>query len=308
MQPRLTDDSLVLHWERMDFHRSYVADAVRNDCYAAALDRHARGRTVVDVGSGTGILAMLAARAGAAAVTGIEWSSLADTAARAVADNGLDDRVEIVRGDARDFTRSQRADLIVHDLIGSFVWDEDALDVMRGMRDRVLVSGGRIIPGVVELHIVPITWPDRIRFREFWARPHAGLNLSAFLGRDRQFAPADGPTVVHLGDDACLLAEPSCAAITDFAADETLPPAVTRHFTMARSDHLDAVLGFLRIHFDDHVVLSTAPGQPATSWGQVVVPLAQGMPVRRGQEVAVTFTPALRGRAWTVDVTPNTNR
>ncbi|RYE92588.1 MAG: class I SAM-dependent methyltransferase, partial [Oxalobacteraceae bacterium] len=113
MQPRLTDDSLVLHWERMDFHRSYVADAVRNDCYAAALDRHARGRTVVDVGSGTGILAMLAARAGAAAVTGIEWSSLAETAARAVADNGLDDRVEIVRGDARDFTRSQRADLIV---------------------------------------------------------------------------------------------------------------------------------------------------------------------------------------------------
>lgn len=57
-----------------------------------------RGRRVLDVGCGTGILSMFAARGGASAVVGVDNSSFAEDARAIVADNGLQDRISVVQG------------------------------------------------------------------------------------------------------------------------------------------------------------------------------------------------------------------
>lgn len=62
------------------------------------------GKTVLDVGCGTAILSMFAARAGAAAVVGVDCSDMITDARTIVAANGFADRITLVRGKVEDLT------------------------------------------------------------------------------------------------------------------------------------------------------------------------------------------------------------
>lgn len=63
-----------------------------------------KGKTVLDIGCGTGILSIFAAQAGAAKVIGIDCSGMADFATKIVAENGLDGVVSIIKGKVEEIT------------------------------------------------------------------------------------------------------------------------------------------------------------------------------------------------------------
>lgn len=72
-----SDERQMQSWANLEFHRAFLADDIRNLAYKRALELAVQpGATVLDVGSGTGILSFLAARAGAERVLG----SYGDTA------------------------------------------------------------------------------------------------------------------------------------------------------------------------------------------------------------------------------------
>jgi methylase of polypeptide subunit release factors len=79
----------------------------------------APGDTVIDVGCGSGVLALVAAKLGAAKVYGVDLSHRAVEAAR---DNArrlsLDDRCEFRAGDLLDPVRDVRADVLIGDVSG----------------------------------------------------------------------------------------------------------------------------------------------------------------------------------------------
>lgn len=57
---------------------------------------------MLDIGCGTGILSMFAAKAGAAKVIGVECSNIVEYAKQIVADNHLDHIVTIIKGKVRN--------------------------------------------------------------------------------------------------------------------------------------------------------------------------------------------------------------
>ena len=73
---------MAVQWPQVNslaYHWPMIADEGRNGCFDKALDRAikamlAAGKSphVLDIGSGTGLLAMMAARSGAARVTSLE--------------------------------------------------------------------------------------------------------------------------------------------------------------------------------------------------------------------------------------------
>jgi protein arginine N-methyltransferase 1 len=78
-----------------------LKDTVRTRSYMNAIlaNPHLfKGKTVLDVGCGTGILCLFAAKAGAARVVGVECSSIAEQARQIVRDNGFEGVVTIVQG------------------------------------------------------------------------------------------------------------------------------------------------------------------------------------------------------------------
>ena len=78
------------------------------------LDSDLAGKSIIDVGTGTGILAILAAMRGASVVTGIEIDGFAyENAVENMALNGVENVVSLIHGDASALVRCQKADILV---------------------------------------------------------------------------------------------------------------------------------------------------------------------------------------------------
>jgi len=88
--------------------------ATTSQVISALLDTELSDKTVIDMGTGTGILGILAAMRGAACVTGIEIDGFAyENAVENVGLNGVADRIELVNGDASALEGVAPADIFV---------------------------------------------------------------------------------------------------------------------------------------------------------------------------------------------------
>src|SRR5438105_13764263 len=96
-----------------------VADGFRTDAYCEALRRAVKpGSTVLDIGTGTGIFALLACRFGARKVYAIEPGDVIQVARETAVANGFGDRIQFIQAYCEKVELHQRADLIVSDLRG----------------------------------------------------------------------------------------------------------------------------------------------------------------------------------------------
>ena len=90
-------------YAEFEVHRSMIRDRVRTEAFRRAIDAVVRpGDIVLDVGAGSGILSVFAARAGAARVYAVEQTSIAVLAQELAAANGVADIVRVIQGDVMD--------------------------------------------------------------------------------------------------------------------------------------------------------------------------------------------------------------
>ncbi|CAG2063690.1 unnamed protein product [Timema podura] len=86
-------------------HEEMLKDEVRTLTYRNSMyhNKHLfKGKVVLDIGCGTGILSMFAAKAGASKVIGIECSNIVQYATKIIEDNQLSDVVSIIKGKVKD--------------------------------------------------------------------------------------------------------------------------------------------------------------------------------------------------------------
>ncbi|HEV8663580.1 MAG TPA: methyltransferase domain-containing protein [Candidatus Methylomirabilis sp.] len=141
-------------------HRVLLEDGPRVAALAAAIQAAVRpGDVVLEVGSGTGVLAVLAARAGARRIYAVERTALAAVAAAVARENGVGSRVRVVEGDARAIRFPERADLLITETIGHLGLEEGLGAIVRGARRRHLKPGGRVLPRRLRILVAPVALP-----------------------------------------------------------------------------------------------------------------------------------------------------
>ncbi len=178
-------ENLVLTSARVAplWHFPMMADTARNEAYADALKRAAPGRRVLDIGSGSGLLAMMAARAGAADVTTCEMQPIiAAAAARIVTANGLADQVKVVsaRSDVLELGRdlTAPAEVLVTETFSSGLLSEQVLPTVEDAHRRLLAPGAAIIPRRAAARGYLIGGP--VIEQHLFAARHTGFDLSGF--------------------------------------------------------------------------------------------------------------------------------
>jgi len=192
------------------WHFQMMNDRKRHEAYAAAINRAAPGKRVLDIGTGAGLLALMAARAGAASVTTCESVGLiAGRAREIIAMNGLSDRIAVIPKKSTDMSvprdMPERAEVLVTETFASGLISEGVLPTVEHAHAQLLTQDATIIPRAASV-MGYLAGGSALQDMLF-AGEVAGFDLSGF----NDFAPpmlAEAlDTVPHqvLSDDAELM-------------------------------------------------------------------------------------------------------
>lgn len=286
-------------------HRLMLRDSARTEAFRKAIEATVRpGDAVLDVGAGSGILSLFAARAGARAVYAVECTGVAAMAAQLAAINGFANIVHVLQADIRAVALPEPVDVIVSEWLGTIGVDENLLGSVLWARDCWLKPGGTMIPARVTAWMAPVRVPmrpDEAFFRErpygFDLSPMAEPSIHELLWSRRRVRPDD------------MAAPPAPLWTTDVGTvpvtQACLPARAAATFVAPRAAPVNGLAAWFRAQLAPEVELTNAPDAPETHWGQLLLPLSREIDLQAGDKLDVRFAclpagPGASHLAWSV--------
>ncbi|HUO71634.1 MAG TPA: 50S ribosomal protein L11 methyltransferase [Solirubrobacteraceae bacterium] len=286
-------------------HARMLHDERRTRDYIAALGEAVRPEDVVlDIGTGSGVLAIAAARAGARHVYAVEASDIADVAERVFTTNGVQDRVTLIRGWSRQIELPEPADLLVAELIGNEPFEEEILETTLDARHRLLKPGARLIPHTLELIARPLLLPDPDarqraigrqaveRWRELYRIEFEPLLDAAFSG------PVNNPTEAEVLARWPPVGPPVILATLELGRYQRPTVDACAELAVAPTVSINAVAVTFRAHLHGSLVHTLDPWRwPSSSWATSVWVLPDAVMMKRGDRLRVRYSRRVPGRA-----------
>jgi protein arginine N-methyltransferase 1 len=277
-----------------------LADHTRMRRYRRAIEAVVGPDDVVaDLGTGTGVLAIIAAQAGARRVYAIDQRapSLA-VAAQLVQSNHVGDRVQLVEGDARTVELPEPVDVIINELIGNFGTDERIVECVRDFAGRHLRAGGRVLPSRLRtwLHAVEYTG----EFRGVWSEDFHGIDMRA--GNSSACHPE--AVMYGLRELPRDLAEPFLLEDVQFGLSmPERPLEIELEFEATRSGNLQGFAGSFDAVLAPGIEIGTYPAYAGCHWENWHWPVSPPLPVAPGQRLSGRLEMPLGGDAlgWKLD-------
>ncbi|TAK96855.1 methyltransferase domain-containing protein [Patescibacteria group bacterium] len=135
-----------------------LIDEVRTKAFEKAIKRVTKPDwTALDIGTGSGIMALFAARSGAKNVFAVEYDPcVADIARENFVNNGFGDKINLIIGDARDlkFKNNIKFDLVIMEMLTTGMIDEFQVQAVNNLhKQKVVFDSTVFIPCVQETYI-----------------------------------------------------------------------------------------------------------------------------------------------------------
>ena len=305
-----TLDSYFNYYSKMSNQMVMLQDRVRTSLYRRALMANPpefSGKTIMDVGAGSGVLSFFSAMAGAEKVIAVEASDIVHTLKLLLHGNPqlqpekfrvVHKFLEDLTLDDLDSSELKCADTLVSEPIGTFLFNERMIETYLHARDLFLKDGGSMFPSRGRLVMQPFSdcslYQDMISRAQFWSqRDYYGVDLSAALPRavGEQFQQ---PVVDHL-DPNVLMSKPNHSDF-DF---RTLQVAdlkrmvIPLEYEFSQPGIMHGLAGWFDLAFDgstDPIAFSTAPWCASTHWFQIMFLLLTPLAVNCGQRVTGNLT------------------
>uniref|UniRef100_A0A8C6KIM8 type I protein arginine methyltransferase n=1 Tax=Nothobranchius furzeri TaxID=105023 RepID=A0A8C6KIM8_NOTFU len=250
-------------------HEEMLKDEVRTLTYRNAMhhNKHVfKDKIVLDVGSGTGILSMFAANAGAKHVYGIECSSISEYSEKIIKSNHLHNVITIFKGKVEEVELPvEKVDIIVSEWMGYCLFYESMLNTVIFARDKWLVWW-------LGLYV----WAC---LTETAFHPHVCIRNVAI--KEPLVDVVDPKQVVT---NACLIKEVDIYTVKP--GDLSFTSAFC--LQIQRNDYVHALVTYFNIEFTKchkKTGFSTAPDAASTHWKQTVFYLEDYLTVKKGEEI-----------------------
>jgi protein arginine N-methyltransferase 1 len=302
---------VAIHPMRIEYHRTLLADRVRNAAFHAALQRVIvpGESTVADIGAGTGFLGFLAAKLGAKRVDLYEAAEIADVARKLLRHNRLAN-ARIAQVHSTEVAEPERVDVVVCETLGNYPFEENIIATLNDARARYLDRGGVIIPHRIEQLVAPVVGERYWRELARWDEVGFGLD----------FEPAKTMSLNNIyvrwfkaGD---LLDGGAAANVWDEVVFDRRNKTTRAGEAAWRIDRPTTIYGLAlwwRAELVPGIALSTGPLDPRTHWEQLYLPALSPIALEPGQTLAARLrstTSDARGTnvTWTLTVSDASGR
>ncbi|KAG7473683.1 hypothetical protein MATL_G00098450 [Megalops atlanticus] len=288
------DEAYFSSYGHYSIHEEMLKDKVRTESYKDFMYLNPdvfKDKVVLDVGCGTGILSMFAARSGARKVIGVDQSEIIYQAMDIVRSNNFQETITLIKGRIEEVDLPvEKVDIIISEWMGYFLLFESMLDSVLYARDRYLAEGGSVYPDQCTISLAAVG--DRQKHQDriaFWDDVY-GFKMSCM----KKVVVLEA--VVEVLKPETLISEPTiiqtidcnavCISELEFVADFCLK--------ITDSTLCTAVVGYFDIFFNKNcknkVMFSTGPQCTKTHWKQTVFLLETPIPVQSGEDLQGKIT------------------
>jgi hypothetical protein len=271
----------------------------RNEAFHEGLRSAVRPDSLVfEIGTGSGLLAMMAARLGARqVVTCVAVSLIARTAEAIVERNGLRDRVTVLAKPSHAVQVGQdlpaRADILVHEIFSSELLGEHVLPAIEDAKRRLLKPGGAVLPAAASI-MIALVGGDALGSNLFVGESF-GFDLRDF----NAIHPKKRP--LYREDLAPLLLSDAVEAFRfDFAGQSAFPAERKRlQLRASQGGRCYGVIQWIRIELGEGIRFENHPARPraVSNWQHTIYGFDEPMELAPGAAVAITAQHD-RARPW----------
>mmetsp|Transcript_54717 Transcript_54717/g.67117 ORF Transcript_54717/g.67117 Transcript_54717/m.67117 type:complete len:373 (+) Transcript_54717:88-1206(+) len=274
-------------YSHFGIHEEMIKDKVRTGTYFKAITKNGhlfKNKVVLDVGCGTGILSMFAAKAGAKKVYGIEMAGIAESAKLIVKENGFGNIIEIIKGKAEEVELPCKVDIIISEWMGYFLLYESMLNTVLYCRDKWLKPNGILMPDKAKLYLTAIEDGEYMNEKiSFWDNIY-GFRMSCLKEQAMTEPLVD---VVHSNSvvaDTCPILD------LDLYTCKVSDLSFESNFSIrAKSDdYCHALVAYFDIVFSKchtRVGFSTSPWSEYTHWKQTVFYLDETLMITKNAKI-----------------------
>jgi len=268
-----------------------IKDEVRTRSYQAAIEQNShlfKDKVVLDVGCGTAILSMFAARAGAKLCIGLECSGIVTQARQIIEANGLSDKVKVVKGKVEEIPELpdgiEKVDIIISEWMGYFLLYESMLDTVLYARDKWLKPGGIMLPDKASLYVCAIEDEEyKAEKIDFWDNVY-GFDMSVI----KDIAITE--PLVDVVEAKAVVTDAKSVLALDLLTCTVKDLAWESDFELKfkRDDFAHAFVAFFDCAFTQihkTIAFSTGPFSKYTHWKQTVFYLKEPLTACSGETV-----------------------
>lgn len=279
-------------YDHHGIHEEMLKDEVRTRSYMNAITQNPhifKDKVVLDVGCGTAILSMFAARAGAKHVIGVDMSTIIFKAREIVEVNGLSDKITLLQGKMEEVELPfPKVDIIISEWMGYFLLYESMLDTVLYARDTYLEKDGLIFPDKATIFFAGI---EDGEYKDekigFWDNVY-GFNYTPLK------ATALSEPLVDTVEMKAVVSDPVSVLTLDLYTCTTADLAFQVPFELSsrRDDFIHALVSWFDIDFTachKPVRFSTGPHTKYTHWKQTVFYLEDVLTVQAGEKIQLNL-------------------
>lgn len=271
-----------------------IADKGRMDPYVTALrDAVDHDSIVMDIGTGTGVFALLACKFSARHVYAIEPNDAIQVGRELAEANGFTDKITFIQALSTKITLPEKADIIISDMRGRLPLSTHHIPTIIDARQRHLASGGTLIPLQDIIHVALVEAPKLYqRYAEPWDDNKLGLDMQAATRRVRNTLWFDR---VSKKSDERYVGDPKIWATLDYNLLESPNVSGEVNWQIEQNTTVHGFRGWFDTVLAEGVGFSNAPDQAEIIYGSLFFPFLKPISLNTGDIVSIIIQANLVG-------------
>lgn len=285
------DEGYFESYSHFSIHHAMLSDKVRTETYRDAILNNSsvlKGKDVLDLGCGTGILSLFASKAGAKEVFAVDQSEIIYNAMEIAQLNKVTN-INFVKGRVEDIEMPfKKVDVIISEWMGYFLFFEGMLDSVIYARKNYLNENGLLLPNRCTISLVGYGDEERHQnFIKFFDDVY-GYKMNCMqkdILREAHVETCKGEFVITKPNLIFDLDINTCDLnYSNFTYDFNLE--------VIKDSKLTSLVGYFDTFFElpeTPISFSTSPDATTTHWKQTVFYLDEAVDVKAGDTISGKF-------------------